>query len=910
MGTMENSGDSDVDSSSLEMEAFLQDRLGVFDETPVKPDDAVVDTPDDSSDSSASLPPARPTPPLHTPTTLPAAPRKRGMYNPLSNYSPDRPLRRQIMGMSVVTYQQPSPRPMPQDDLSSVDSVELLERKASQLREELRHAEMVEVALAAERAAEAGQERFAGQPITYGNERTLLQRHVTYSEGTRIPARSLRKVIVTDLRKVDEVIPSYQDFHKHLRTHLARHRTGEDGLFFRETTWKANQRNFLPSFRFDPWADIMGSTRVENRAAVSVGDVVASHTVSRRKRIRKIDVPPGLEEDFAFLNKTNVSKSSIAETETETVSDQASEGAHSSHAIAPRALFDHEEDLLSKDGMEDSVIVETLSPIREQDPVAMDMTHMFVTPARLRDIREIQQSNLPGADSMILVEPSSSHLDTGIPVVASKIAGVRKVKSSLLMPDSFNDETGRGETGKSVSIHHRRSTESGLDALSAELGLSESTNETSVAMSIPSSLSMPLPARQEMTHPSSDDAPNTVESPRAIHTIMDLAMDVPVTPIADSALMDSRRKRSDKKVKVSIYAKSPDRSMEYDYPDALMLQEETILVQQDSNDKNDSVQTPQPCNCLSNLSPASSLDSNDIVEKSKSEEAAAKEAEGESPMRRSISMGDFAVEEKEWNPFTKSWTCEDTSHKPLQAAMEMLSLSPRDSPKQNRGSLFLPASENDDFLNNYLYLSKNPEPLKDRICSEPCIDSTFPCAAIVDFTTDPCCGAMFMGDQEPSSHLQWNRSGRIEPEAWFDVANERFDSVVEHILGTSSSRRGSKQWKAPSLKKCSPKERSNSFVDDPRNVEESPILDEKKEDRVESETAVSLHRKQPPATYFELAYGMSREAFGNLTARERFLLDEKVKQKHASLHDMMYQIVEKESHKDPAEDVLVLTQSV
>ena len=105
-------------------------------------------------------------------------------------------------------------------------------------------------------------ERFTGRPSTYGSLDTKppqllattslqmpvpkpsverMQRHASYAEGTRIQRsaisahpvvtrrgkrhgrrRATPKISVRKLRDIHEVFPTFGQFHKHLRTHLAR----------------------------------------------------------------------------------------------------------------------------------------------------------------------------------------------------------------------------------------------------------------------------------------------------------------------------------------------------------------------------------------------------------------------------------------------------------------------------------------------------------------------------------------------------------------------------------------------------------------------------------------------------------------------------------------------------------------
>lgn len=122
----------------------------------------------------------------------------------------------------------------------SIDSAEALELRAMEIRSEIRNSEMMELAQEAERAADAGEERFAGRASTFGDDMDIgrnlkpkkLIRHRTYSlsmsEGqSMLRARSLLrshiepKIGVLALRNVDEVIPPFEELQSHLRTHFA-----------------------------------------------------------------------------------------------------------------------------------------------------------------------------------------------------------------------------------------------------------------------------------------------------------------------------------------------------------------------------------------------------------------------------------------------------------------------------------------------------------------------------------------------------------------------------------------------------------------------------------------------------------------------------------------------------------------
>lgn len=224
---------------------------------------------------------------------------RRGLYNPFSNYSPTRPFRKEIMGMSVFynhdhgSLQQRSvpmnsPPYFPFGNYSSMnalrkaslDSESALEEYARHMRAELRYTEMIELALAAEEAAEAGEESFVARPFSYGLDDSMAmsgavsekshtavtmldddiveeprRSTVTASPKLARPERrrtkslptgnispsirpsvrlSSHKLTVMALRDVKEVFPSFRHFHKHLRTHLARDGVASKAMVFKE----------------------------------------------------------------------------------------------------------------------------------------------------------------------------------------------------------------------------------------------------------------------------------------------------------------------------------------------------------------------------------------------------------------------------------------------------------------------------------------------------------------------------------------------------------------------------------------------------------------------------------------------------------------------------------------------------
>jgi len=220
-----------------------------------------------------------------------------------------------------------------------------------------------------------------------------------------------------------------------------------------------------------------------------------------------------------------------------------------------------------------------------------------------------------------------------------------------------------------------------------------------------------------------------------------------------------------------------------------------------------------------------------------------------------------------------------------------MSIFSRISPRTHSKKTYMKARENDDFLHNYLYCSKPGEGMDGRAetTAEP---------ACVDVNTDMCCGS-FLPDTSfgallsnngrsnggPLISLSGDQYSKIEPETWFDMANERFDGVLEHLSGRG--RQESSPWnisfQAPTLRKAADvqqqKARTYSIVDD--GEEEAGKDEEKKSDsssiRSSNSGKHSRHMSCFPSAQgpqfalsdkqFELIYGVTPEAFANSLSR-------------------------------------------
>jgi hypothetical protein len=172
------------------------------------------------------------------------------------------------------------------------------------------------------------------------------------------------------------------------------------------------------------------------------------------------------------------------------------------------------------------------------------------------------------------------------------------------------------------------------------------------------------------------------------------------------------------------------------------------------------------------------------------------------------------------------------------------------------------------------------------VCAEPCQDGNVMCG---DLHMDMCCvssaladSALRLGPRKTSlsdSILSLSREtsySKLEPESWFDLANEHFDGVLEQLVGSANHH--SSQWnvsfQAPGLKK-----NPGSSMKPPRvdltttSAAHAPLET--------SDTDIDFSIPQPlfeapqetlSDTQFQLIYGMSRDAIA--AAANRTEVDE------------------------------------
>lgn len=133
-----------------------------------------------------------------------------------------------------------------------------LDKLSRKIRLEIQQSEMLELAIEAERAANAGFLSFSARPSTFGldplqvgHDRNLWQTS-TFSQQPnptlllRTPSEKMLKPC--ELRNVTEVIPRWKHLHSHVRTHLFRRKVHEAALVFSEKESPSLSKHWKASF--------------------------------------------------------------------------------------------------------------------------------------------------------------------------------------------------------------------------------------------------------------------------------------------------------------------------------------------------------------------------------------------------------------------------------------------------------------------------------------------------------------------------------------------------------------------------------------------------------------------------------------------------------------------------------------
>lgn len=551
--------------------------------------------------------------------------------------------------------------------------------------------------------------------------------------------------------------------------------------------------------------------------------------------------------------------------------------------VSPKALFDHDEDdsdvesisgeangspcsILAADSQSATEKQLSSLPIVLQlpsTPVARDDVNCgdFVTPARLRDIRDSEKdmsaSVLPGhcrsfaASQNILAcsrsveehptisldeyqRMGNSSTDAMIKSELDAAASAALSSHSILIPEQFTSgsiaENELGQINDPLAttpprIQPRPGPE--MDVAEKAIYISQLTPaEPFMPMLsvIPAAQPAVIPAAQPVVIPAAQSAvARETSQQQASEQAISAAL------VQESQRMEQEESMSSL-LKACRIAKSPSsRSPSMSLRESLNASAENVNRWKSSQHLSMSVVDSQvrnnlstDCSCLA-LSPACSSDEEDLDNSLIKDR---RRRPWENAIRRSSSAGALAAIDtprNRWNPFAAQ-TPGNRGSRPFEDAIAMLT---RLSPRLRARKLFnIRAEENDDFLRNYLYCSKptniaastaaNNSSI-DAYCNtaEPCHEDKGHCAEI---NAGMCCVPLLpdsgirdfllrtTGRQGHTSLLSLSGGQpvhRVESETWFDVATERFDEVLEKLMG-SASRHG-KQWnanfQAPALKK-------------------------------------------------------------------------------------------------------------
>jgi len=662
-------------------------------------------------------------------------------------------------------------------------SDEALEAYATKMRSELRYMEMVEMASEAERAAEAGEESFAAKPSTYGKDDIAVKKPPSVSkrsisEGAKAPVVATPKLVVTSLRDVHEVFPSFSQFHGHLRTHFVREGTTKKTLHFKErsksplpgdmphATLKPRDRQqtplpFLKNLDVKEWVVkgglVPGLKASEDKS--SVGDRLSDHICQNSRNVKppRVPVPPGM-----------VDREYKSESTVETASLTAVESSDMERSYLPRrALMDVE-----------------LTPVRGMDPPAAEnLGHRgdFVTPARLRSIRRVKQTtDLP--DHMMLPH-ANSVLDSDAIMLP-----VRQLQQPLVEIE----EALRESDSRDSSVLMPKQLTREFENLNKSKSADSSTNKSYDSVGL-----------------------NT-------NSYMDVDRTPPLTPLQDqstsyeSELTPSRQptlRSSSRNVRVSIFgsksADGDDRRDSISQSEVFYMADESGVLAADdgvaTSGLTDSIRTPQQdCGCLS-LSPDTSFDSD-----------AKPPMIPDDPKQNKVNSLQTA-----FKVFTR-----------LSPSRNMFRTKRKAS--KTKRIVYYRSADNDAFLKNYLYCSKPEGEVaergpKENLCALPCENNVESCGD----PWDPqvlCSGLLIDSAPETTRRPQQDfvslgGDARTEADSWFDMATEGFDSVLERWTGS-----GQKQlspwnisFQAPTLKKstpgfCSPTESFTSTLNDGRKL--------------------------------------------------------------------------------------------
>jgi hypothetical protein len=832
------------------------------------------------------------------------------------------------MGMNIRAFDRPEHRRLTrtenpdedEEDVILADSEEYLERKAQTIRSELRVAEMTELVWEAERAAEAGDDHFAAQASTYGLDDTellasaitarphleYLRRRASVPEITyvrRLRRRDVEKVGVLDLRAVDEVIPSFGLFHNHLRTHFARHLVDDHTLVHREAELRSRKtigsphhhkrtKSFLDNLGLQRWMKNDPKYR-DNDTEPSFGDVLAEHLHDSGTGVRRSAKVGGpLDHELSDPSMQLIASShkeglqEIVKREeplsppTLYTADDAVSGTTQiqeppSTILSPKSLFDEDDsDSLQVDGSS-SRSMSTLQEESFSPPLG------GVPPMKVRGLRgrnghkcvEVERTGLS------LPESHPQHTFSLVQELSPQPQSIARETSSLMLPLS-NDLYLRGEIPCPS-----------LKALQAS--------------------SLEIPSESEIA--AFQNESQSASTGSNIHADACLSHATHASPVSSQFL-----KRPTVAVS-EIYSEFMENAAHFEKVG--LRESQLILGEENAEDENKatekkSIRVPMPliCNHLSQ-SPGSCIASRNTSNLSKAKGEGPKAIPIQSLKSASsiISLDDVTLK---WNPFHNKARNDAKNH--FQFAMKVLSeLSPR--PRRSAVHESTPKAqlvdqtENDLFLHNYLYCSESVETMHpDSVGTSELFREDLGCGNTLNM--EGCCASVWM-----DGALQWlprkaskkqillsrkpSIPSRLQPQTWFDVANEKFDGVLERLVGTPQKvTPWNLSFQAPSLEKKRMKHvtvrRSNSVIDeemDNDGEQKDEDVDDQKRNAAESPLQISrplsmssglfqrMKQMKLSSVDFEIAYGIPRENFEALTPCERLQIERQVRLRRPAL---------------------------
>lgn len=676
--------------------------------------------------------------------------------------------RNELLGLSLFTYNRNRGaihKPYHFDGVPANSSDEALERYASRIRQELRHKEMMELAEAAERAAEAGEESFAVRPSTFGSSEwngmddPLTPKTSSVTGPSKLTPllirRRIEKIGVTELRDVHEVFPDFGEFHTHLRTHLVRTGVDRKMTIFKEKTKNKNSSRFPLSSSsgknngmsflrdLNDWISPSNETAANQEhseqtctSAWDFGNIISEHMnlSSSKSPISQ----PHLETNEASKQPKDFNTTDhTVETQVSTPLSEKRGVTRLRRKTVRRALFDDDD---VSPLQSESQFAQNARPSYTNHQLGVYSTSQdvvknradFITPVRLRHMRQSD------ADDVSL----SSLIESPVYTVNGSEERLENASiSSILLP--------------------------------RELATCSPGNTK-------------LKKKEQHMYDQRDYSCKNIEESR---DEVFLKEDMPINgfPIIGPLLLDG--------VTPVISSPKNSRADEIGTDSSAHAIQNTQLIRLDYEPTSrhpSSIQTPvrDACGCLS-IPTNSSSDSD--------ESASTKEDRG-LPKLSTV------------NEDRRSFSGQGN---PLAGLISRMSPSRKvfHSMKENR--LYFRSKENDAFLNNFLYCSKpierdNHELPTYRFCAEPCHDTQDSC---IELNVDSCCAAIL-----PDTFHDIHRKGattqsfvslsgaayaKSEAEVWFDRATEGFDHFLDQLSGGAHSTSGFTAWnvsfKAPSL---------------------------------------------------------------------------------------------------------------